>query len=103
MGDGTAVDGNLDKVLLGSLDALGNSCLDFVGLAETPSYDAVLVADNDDCCESEGATALGHFGDTVDGDEALLELKVAGRLNLIILQCHNSLEFKATVAGGVSQ
>ena len=80
-----AVNGHLDEILLGCLYALGDSCLNFIGFAETPAYDAIFVTNNYDGCESEGATTLGNLGDAVDGNETVVELKIACGLNFIIL------------------
>ena len=89
MGDGTAVNGNLDEVFLCSLDAFGDSCLNFVGFAETPAHDAVFITDYDDCGEGEGATALSHLGNAVDSDQTVFEFEVAGRFYFVVFGCHS--------------
>ena len=98
------MNGDLDEVLFCGLYALGDCGAYFIGLAETPAYDAVFVTDNDDCSESEGATALGYFGYAVDGNEAILKFQVVGRFYAVLIVCHNlQLEFKAAFTSGVSQ
>ena len=89
VGNGAFVDGYADKILLSGLNALGDGGLHFVCFAETPAYDAVFVAYHYDGGEGEGASALGHLGDAVDGYEAVFEFEVAGRLDSIVSFCHS--------------
>ena len=103
VGDGAAVYGNLDKVLLGSLNALGDGSLNFIGLSEAPAYDAVLITYDNDGGKCKGAEPLGHLGDTVDGNQTILEFEIVSGLYFIVLICHIFLEFKAAFACGVSQ
>ena len=103
VGDCAFVHRHADKVLLGSLNAFGDSGLNFVGLAKAPAYHAVLVTYNDDGSESECAAALGYLGNAVDGHKAVLEFKVAGRFYSIVSLCHSILEFEAGAASGISE
>ena len=90
VGDGAFVDGDADKVLLGSFNAFCDGCSDFVSFAEAPTNDAVFVANDNDSCEGECAATLGHLGDAVDGYETVLKLEVAGGFYSVISFCHDS-------------
>ena len=87
--DGGVDNRNLYEVLLGIFHALGDSCSDFVGLAETVAYDTVLVAYYDDGGKAEVTTTLGDLGHTVDGDESVLEFEVRRLDSLYIRICHS--------------
>ena len=76
VGDGAFVYGHADEVLLGGLYAFGDGSLNFVRFAEAPADDAVFVADYYDCSEAERTTTFGHFGDTVDGNEAVRQFEI---------------------------
>ena len=90
VGDGAFVHGHADKIFLGSLDAFGDGGLHFVGLAQAPAYDAVLIADNNDGCKGERTATLGDLGDAVDGNETVLEVEVVGGLYAVIhCFCHS--------------
>ncbi len=73
------------RFFLGSFHAFGDCSLNFIGFAESPAYDAVFVTNDNDGCESESAATLGNLGDTVDGNETVVELEIACGLNFIIL------------------
>ena len=53
---------NLDEILLCILNTLLNSYGNLIGLAETVSYDTILISDNNDGCETEMASTLGNLG-----------------------------------------
>ena len=102
--DSAAVNGNLDEVFLSGFDAFGDSGLDFVGLAESPSYDAILVTNDNDSCKSEGETTLGDLCDTVDGNQTIVKLEIACGFYFIILGCHSGdLDFEAAVASCIGE
>ena len=96
MGNGTLDDGHLDEVFLGSFYTLGDSSLNFSGLAKSVTDDALTITDHNDGCESEGATTLGYLGHTIDSNESVLEIVC---IYIYSVCCHNHLEFKTTIAG----
>ena len=49
---------NLNEVLLGIIDALLDGCGGFLGLTETVTDNAVLIAYDNKCCESESRPPL---------------------------------------------
>ena len=65
--------GNLEEVLLGFLDTLGNRRRYFLGLAVADADRTVTIANNDKCGEAEATTTLDDLGDAVDRDNALEE------------------------------
>src|SRR5690606_31805215 len=69
--DGGADPGDLEEVLLGLLDALGDRGRHLLGLAVADSHRAVAVADHHQRREAEPAATLDHLGDPVDGDHPL--------------------------------
>lgn len=71
MRDGALDARNLEEVLLGFLDTLGDGRGNFLGLAVTDTYGAVTVAHHDQRGEAEAATTLDNLGDAVDRDNAL--------------------------------
>ena len=90
MGNRALVHRHLDKILLGCLNALGDGCRNFVGLAQSPADDAVAVADHDNSRETERPSTLGYLGNAVDGHQAILQFQIISRLYLIVLLCHDS-------------
>src|SRR5579875_3074529 len=69
--DGRGDPRDLEEVLLGLLDALGDRGRNLLGLAVADTDRAVAVADDDQRREAEPASALDDLGDAVDGDDAL--------------------------------
>ncbi len=78
MGDGAAVTGHPEQVLAGALDALLDRERDLVGLAVADTDDFALVADDHERGEREAPAALYDLGDTIDLDDALLEIQAGG-------------------------
>ena len=89
VGNGTFVYGNLDEVFLGGFDTLLDSCLDFVGFAEAPANDTIVVTNHHDGGESESTATLGYLGDTVDGNQTILQFDVVGALYSVVSFCHS--------------
>ena len=69
--------GNLNEVLLGCFNALGNSGSYLTSLTKTPTNDAILVTNYDNCRECEGTTTLCYLSNTVDGHQSVLQLYIA--------------------------
>lgn len=82
-------DRDLDKILLGILDTLGDSRSDLVSLTKTITDNSVFVSYDHDSCKAEMTAALGHFGDSLDGYQSVLELKVRSLYFLNICICHS--------------
>ena len=82
--------GNLHEVLLGIIDALLNSSGSFFGFTEAVTDDAILIAYDNKCCESESTTTFGHLGDAVDANETFFELDFARLYSFYINFCHNN-------------
>ena len=101
MRNGSLEYGNLYKILLGCFYTLGDSCGNFTSFAKTPTNDTVAVTDNNNGCESKGATSLSYFGNTVDGNQSVFQLNVTIYFNFIY--CHNRLEIKSTFTSCISQ
>ena len=70
------------QVLLRVLNALADGVRNFGGLAQAEAHDAVAVADNHQGGEFEDAAALHGFGNTVDGNNPLLQFQ-RGSVNLL--------------------
>ena len=66
---------DVEHVLLGVLDGLGNSQGHLSGLAEAEAHVALAVADDDQSEQRHTTAALDYFGNAADGDNALLELR----------------------------
>src|SRR5262249_53730482 len=62
---------DLEEILLGLLDTLGDRRRNFLGLAVADADGAVTVADDDEGGEAEPASTLHDLGDPVDRDDAL--------------------------------
>src|ERR1700758_4982420 len=62
-----------DKVLFGNICRLCDSRLDVCALRNTDTDLALFVTDDDECLETEAATALDDTRDTVDVDDDLFE------------------------------
>src|SRR6185369_1529298 len=71
--------GDLEEVLLGLLDALGDRGRHLLGLAVADADGAVAVAHHNKCGEAEAATTLDDLGHAVDGDDPLDESGLLGR------------------------
>ena len=69
--DGALDARDLEEVLLGLLDTLGDRRGHLLGLAVADADDAVAVADDDERGEAEATTTLDDLGDAVDRDDAL--------------------------------
>ena len=69
--DGALDARDLEEVLLGLLDTLGDRRGHLLGLAVADADRAVAVADDDQRGEAEAATTLDDLGDAVDRDDAL--------------------------------
>jgi len=79
-GDDFVRDGAVDEIhrlerLLGDLAGLLNRVGDFLGLAETETHFAFLVAGDDERGEAEAAATFDDLGTTVDEDDLLGELR----------------------------
>lgn len=71
MRDGALDAGDLEEVLLGLFDTLGDGRGNFLGLAVTDTDGAVTIAHHDQRGEAEATTTLHNLGDAVDRDDAL--------------------------------
>src|SRR6185437_7458582 len=69
--DGALDPRDLEEVLLGLLDALGDRRGHLLGLAVADADLTLAVTDDDQRGEAEPATTLHDLGDTVDRDDAL--------------------------------
>src|SRR5260221_3658800 len=69
--DGALDAGDLEEVLLGLLDALGDRVPDFLRLAVADADGAVAVADDHQGGEAEAPATADDLGHPVDGDDAL--------------------------------
>src|SRR5581483_750631 len=63
--------GDLEEVLLGLLNALGDGGRHLLGLAVSDAHGAVTVAHHDQRGEAEATTTLDNLGDAVDRDDTL--------------------------------
>ena len=71
MRDGALDTGDLEEVLLGLLNTLGDGGRHLLGLAVTDTDGAVTIAHHDQRGEAEATTTLHNLGDAVDRDDAL--------------------------------
>src|SRR4029079_7734252 len=71
---------DLEDLLLGLLDTLGDGRGNFLGLAIADAHGAIAIADHDERGEAEATATLDDFGDAVDGHDALDERVLVGRL-----------------------
>ena len=94
MGNRGVDDGNLDEILLCVLNALGDSGGYLIGLAETIADNSLLVADYNDRGETEMTASLGHLGDSLDGNQSVLELKVRSLYSFYVCICHSVLSLR---------
>src|SRR5712691_7046352 len=69
--DGAGDTRDLEEVLLGGLDALGDRGRHLLGLAVPDPDHAVAVTDDDQCGEAEPPAALHYLRDPVDGHHPL--------------------------------
>ena len=69
--DGALDTGDLEEVLLGLLNTLGDGGRHLLGLAVTDTHGAVTIAHHDQRGEAEATTTLHNLGDAVDRDNAL--------------------------------
>ena len=103
VGDGGALQGNLNQVLLGVLNALADSVRHLAGLAQAEAHGAVAVADNDQCGELEDTAALHGLADAVDGDNRALSVPVVDASISGQSISSLSLELEAALAGAFGQ
>ena len=89
MRDGGVDDRNLHQILLGILHALCDGGGNFVSLSKTITYNAVLVSDHYNCSEAEVTTTLRYLGNSLDGNQSVLELKVRSLYSFNICICHS--------------
>jgi hypothetical protein len=78
VGDGSALEGYLDEVLLSILDALADCVGYFGGLAKAVTYCAVTVAYYYESGELEDTTTLNGLGNAVQGNDLFAQLKGFG-------------------------
>src|SRR5688572_6553971 len=69
VGDGAALEADLEHLLAGVLGALLDGVGDLVGLAVSDADVSLAVADDDQCAEREGSPALDDLGAAVDADD----------------------------------
>src|SRR5262249_59702138 len=77
--DGALDTGDLEEVLLGLLNTLGDGGRHLLGLAVADTDGAVTVAHHDQRGEAEATTTLHYLGDAVDRDDALNVRGLLGR------------------------
>ncbi len=94
--DSTFENRNLDKILLCSLYAFGDSSCNLTSLTQSITYSSVTVADNDNRCKSECTTTLCYLCHTVDSNETIFQFYVT--VNFYFIHCHNRLKFKTALA-----
>src|SRR6185436_17228791 len=92
--DGALDAGDLEELLLGLLDALGNRGRHLLGLAVADADHSLAVADDHQGGEAEATTTLDDLGDAVDRDDAL---DVGG-----LVASSATVVASATVAGGAA-
>src|SRR5450631_1687337 len=63
--------GDLEELLLGLLDTLGDGRGNFLGLAVADTHGAIAISDHDERGEAEATTTFDDLGDSVDGHDAL--------------------------------
>ena len=85
VGNGSLDDGHLHEVLLGCFYALGDSCGDFTGFAETVTDNALTITYHYDGSEGESASALGDFRNTIDSNESIFQFFIV----CVYSDCHN--------------
>src|SRR5580658_5523623 len=73
--NGTVLNRHPHQAFLGAIDTLANRLGHFVGLAETESDQAVVIAGDHQRAEAEAASALHDFRDAVDMHDLLLDLE----------------------------
>ena len=78
MRDRTMHDGNVYQVLLRIFNTLGNCFLHFLGLTQAMSDHTILVADYDQCGETECPAAFCRFYHAIDRHHLFLQLQIAG-------------------------
>ena len=75
VGDGGPLQGDLDHVLLGVLNALADGVGDLGGLTKAKTYQAVAVAHDYQRRELEDTAALDRFADTVNGYDPFVKIQ----------------------------
>src|SRR5690606_26718392 len=75
VGDGALDPRDLEEVLLGLLDTLGDRGRHLLGLAVAHTDHAVAVSDDNQRGEAEPTTTLDDLGDAVDGHNPLEVLR----------------------------
>src|SRR3712207_581711 len=100
----SVINGNANKVLLRSLNALSYSCRYLSSTSHTITNDTILVTHHDDRSESKRTASLGYLCYSIDCHETILEFKIIGGCDSITCYCHDALlEFKATSTSGLGQ
>ena len=79
--DGLTRHRDIDHVAACDLDRLLNGAGDLFGLAVADTDFALAVADSDEGRERETATTLDDLGYPVDGDHALVELRIPASIS----------------------
>ena len=77
MRNGGALQIQLNQIFLGLLDGLPDGHGHFARLAHAESGMAVLIADNHQRGEAEVLAALDDLGDALDGDDLVLQIRLA--------------------------
>ena len=84
VGEGGALQGNTDEILLSVFDALVDCIVDFNGLAQTNAHVTVAVADNHQSGELEFPAALNGLGNTGEANHFFGGQGQGGRINSFI-------------------
>src|SRR4026208_725041 len=89
MRDGRVGHWDADDILLGCLDAFANGFWHLASLTHAHTDMALAIADHYYGAETKASAAFDHFGDAVDLNDALLQLKV---IRVDSFLCHDSSE-----------
>jgi hypothetical protein len=73
MWDRAALEGNVNKVLLGLFDGLGDGNWDLGGFPFADPDPTMAITDNDQRTEVEPLTALHHLRDAIDEDDFVFQ------------------------------
>ena len=100
--NGLLLQRNLYKILLCILNTLRYCCGNLISLTKTISYNAFLIAYNNYCGKTEVASALCYLCNSSYCYKSIFQLNVSSLYLLILDICHSQLEFKTTLASGIS-